>query len=84
MTASGYVDMLFCLPQAVGRGIAGRLYETVERIARQRGLPRMTTHASVLAQPFFAKRGWHVEKHEMHIRSGIGIPRAEMSKDLAA
>jgi putative acetyltransferase len=82
MTPAGYIDMLFCLPQAVGRGIAGQLYETVERIAIERGLPRMTAHASLLAQPFFAKYGWKVEKHELHVRNGVEIPRAEMSKDL--
>ena len=42
----------------------------------------MTAHASLLAQPFFAKRGWQIEKHEMHVRNGVTIPRAEMSKDL--
>jgi putative acetyltransferase len=82
MTEVGYIDMLFCLPEAIGRGIAGRLYETVEHLAKQRGLHRMTAHASLLAQPFFAKRGWRVEKHEMHVRNGAAIPRAEMSKDL--
>lgn len=82
MTEAGYVDMLFCLPEAIGRGIAGRLYEKVEDLAKKRGLPRMTAHASLLAQPFFAKRGWRVEKHEMHVRNGVAIPRAEMSKDL--
>jgi putative acetyltransferase len=84
MTPAGYIDMLFCLPEALGRGIAGQLYETVERIARARGLSRMTAHASLLAQPFFAKRGWTIEKHEMHVRNGVGIPRAEMSKELHA
>jgi putative acetyltransferase len=82
MTDAGYIDMLFYLPEAVGRGVAGRLYEQVERIARDRGLSRMTAHASLLAQPFFAKRGWRVEQHEMHLRNGVAIPRAEMSKDL--
>ena len=82
MTESGYVDMLYCLPEAIGRGFAGRLYEKVEGIAKERALPRMTAHASLLAQPFFAKRGWRVEKHEMHVRNGVAIPRAEMSKDL--
>jgi putative acetyltransferase len=82
MTEVGYIDMLFCLPEAIGRGIAGRLYDTVEHLAKERGLHRMTAHASLLAQPFFAKRGWRVGKHEMHVRNGVAIPRAEMSKDL--
>ena len=73
--AAGALGIAIC-------GVAGRLYETVEQIAKARGLPRMTAHASLLAQPFFAKRGWRVEKHELHVRNGVSIPRAEMSKDL--
>lgn len=57
MTPAGYIDMLFCLPEAVGRGIAGRLYETVEQIAKQRGLSRMTAHASLLAPAILRKAG---------------------------
>lgn len=82
MSPAGYIDMLFCLPAAVGRGIAGQLYDAVARRATERGLTRMTAHASLLAQPFFAKRGWHVEKHEMHERNGVTMPRAEMFKEL--
>lgn len=84
MTSVGYIDMLFCLPEATGCGISDRLYETVEQIAKERGLTRMTAHASLLAQSFFAKRGWRVEKHEICVRNGVSIPRAEMSKDLTA
>ena len=42
----------------------------------------MTAHASLPAGPFFALRGWKIEKHEMHVRNGVGIPCAEMSKAL--
>ena len=83
MTSAGYIDMLFCLPEAVGRSVAGQLYDTVERIATERGLARMTAHASLLAEPFFAKRGWVVDKREVHVRNGVGLPRAAMSKNLS-
>jgi hypothetical protein len=43
----------------------------------------MTAHASLLAQPFFAKRGWRIESHEMHVRNGVALPRAEMSKTIS-
>ncbi len=83
MTETGYIDMLFCAPEAVGCGLAGRLYDTVEQIAKQRGLTAMSAHASLLAQPFLAKRGWRVEKHERHVKNGVEVPRAAMSKPLA-
>ena len=76
----GYVDMLFCLPEAVGRGVATRLYAEAERTAIARGLPRLTAHASLLAQPFFERHGWVIEKHERVVRNGVEIPRAAMYK----
>jgi putative acetyltransferase len=68
MSPIGYVDMLFCLPEAIGRGAAAQLYIAIEARAIERGVRRMTTHASLIAQPFFAKRGWQVDEHEIHLR----------------
>jgi putative acetyltransferase len=82
MAADGYIDMLFCAPEAVGRGVATQLYQTVEAIAIERGLQRMTAHASLLAQPFFVKHGWTINAHELHERNGVRLPRAQMSKRL--
>jgi putative acetyltransferase len=82
MRPDGYIDMLFCLPEAIGRGAAAQLYDTVERIAMDAGVSRMTAYASLFAEPFFKKRGWKVEKYEVLVRDGADIPRAEMSKDL--
>ena len=58
MTAAGYIDKLFCLPEAVGCGIAGRLYDTVEQIAKERGLRRLTrqfARAAVLREAGVAR-----------------------------
>jgi putative acetyltransferase len=79
-SGEGYIDMLFCLPEAIGRGAASQLYIAAEDAARARGLTLLTAHASLLAQPFFAKHGWAVVQHETVIRNGVSIPRAEMSK----
>src|ERR1700679_854353 len=78
----GYIDMLFCLPEAVGRGVAAGLYTEAERTAIARGLTRLTAHASLLAQPFFERHGWVIESHEMVVRNGVEMPRAAMSKML--
>jgi putative acetyltransferase len=76
----GYIDMLFCLPDAVGRGVAARLYAEAENTAIARGLLQLTAHASLLAQPFLERHGWVIEKHETVLRNGVEIPRAAMSK----
>jgi putative acetyltransferase len=82
MRPDGYIDMLFCAPEAAGRGIASGLYRTIERTARERTLPLLTAHASLLAQPFFLKHGWTLDAHELHRRNGVELPRAQMSKRL--
>ena len=82
MNAAGYVDMLYCLPEATRCGVSTKLYAAVERSAMQRGLTRLTAHASLLAQPFFKKHGWVIEKHETVVRNGVNVQRAEMSKIL--
>lgn len=80
MSETGYIDMLFCLPEATRCGVAAQLYDEVERAAIVRGIPRLTAHASLLAQPFFKKHGWIVETHESIERRGVRLPRAAMSK----
>jgi putative acetyltransferase len=76
----GYIDMLFCLPEAIGRGVAAQLYAEAESTAIARGLTQLTAHASLLAQPFFERHGWVIEKHETVIRNGVELPRAAMLK----
>lgn len=83
MDDTGYVDMLFCLPEATRRGVAAALYGAVEAIARERRLPKLTAHASLLAQPFFMRQGWRIDEHETVVRDGVEIPRAAMSKQFA-
>ncbi len=82
MSADGYIDMLFCLPEATRCGIATKLYACVEEIAIARGFPRITAHASLLAEPFFIKHGWIVDERESVVRAGVDLPRAAMSKTL--
>ena len=82
MSPSGYIDMLFCLPEATRCGIASSLYAAIEHAANDRGLPHLTAHASLLAQPFFAKHGWRIDQHETVARNGVDLPRAAMSKSL--
>ena len=82
MEADGHVDMLYCAPEAAGRGVAALLYAAAEKLAHERGLARLTTAASRFAESFFRKQGWSVDERETVTRSGVGIQRARMSKTL--
>jgi putative acetyltransferase len=82
LEAEGHVEMLYCAPEAAGRGVAAQLYAAAEGLARERGLTCLTTAASRFAESFFRKRGWKVDERETIVRFGVGIERARMSKTL--
>lgn len=53
LTDHGHLDMLFVSPEHQRCGVASRLLSTAEQAARQRGIIRLTTEASLTALPFF-------------------------------
>jgi putative acetyltransferase len=81
-TPQGYIDLAFVRPRWMGRGVAQALYDCIFERARGRGLTRLTTHASLLAQPFFARQGWQVDTPETVDRNGEALKRFAMSLTL--
>lgn len=77
-----YLDLAFVLPEAMGRGVAAALYAVLEGRARAAGLDRLTTEASLLAEPFFARQGWHVLRRQEVERQGVFLRNAVMEKAL--
>ncbi|MBT1161295.1 GNAT family N-acetyltransferase [Bifidobacterium sp. SO1] len=64
----GYIDMLFVDPAVVGRGVASRLFDQVERYAAASNIARLSVHASITARPFFRRHGFRtVETRHPHI-----------------
>lgn len=82
LAPSGEIDLAFILPQARGQGLFARLLARIEAQARETGLTRLTTHASLMAQPAFARCGFVVDGHETVARNGQKLARAAMSKSL--
>lgn len=83
MTPGGHVDLAFVDPDWRGRGVADRLYAVLEGRARAAGLPRLTTHASLMARGFFERHDWQVTAPQTITRNGVDLPRFEMAKSLA-
>ncbi|WP_299046876.1 GNAT family N-acetyltransferase [uncultured Tateyamaria sp.] len=77
-----YVDFTFVLPEWQGRGVFSMLYDRTEADARVVGLYRLWVHASCMAQPAFAAKGFRVVRHETVARHGQMLARAEMEKVL--
>ena len=65
---TGYFDRLFVSKDFQRRGVASRLSQWVEETARQKGICRLTTEASITARPFFERQGYRVveEQHKPH------------------
>jgi putative acetyltransferase len=78
----GHLDMLYCRPDAVGRGVGSGLYAAVEERARGLGAGRISTEASITARPFFERRGFAVLRRNTVSRGGIGLTNFSMEKAL--
>ena len=78
----GYVDLAFVVARAQGKGVFSELFAALETQAIAAGLPRLWTHASLMAQPAFEARNFHVIRHETVERNGEVLARAEMEKTL--
>lgn len=79
---TGYVDLAFVLPEAMGRGVSDALYAVLEGRARAAGTRSLSSQASLLAEPFFARHGWQVTKRQTVELRGVVLDNAWMEKRL--
>ena len=70
----GYIDMLFVDPDFGRRGVASALLAWVVALARQRGLPALTTFASLTSRPVFERHGF-VITGERYFGEGAGAAK---------
>ena len=78
----GHIDRLFCAPEAVGRGVASRLYDAIETAARAQGIGRLFTETSELARRSFERKGFTVLERQDMILRGVPIHNYRMAKTL--
>lgn len=65
IVASGYLDLeansveaVFTVPEATGKGLAGRIIAAIKDEARERGISRLTLSSTPNAQTFYQKQGF--------------------------
>jgi putative acetyltransferase len=75
----GLLDMAFVIPEAMGKGTAGALYDVLLAKARAERLPRLTVLASVYSRGFLIKRGWQVDDEGMREFDGFLYHLSSMS-----
>ena len=71
---SGYIDMLFVEPDFGRRGVASALLAHVIALGRARGLPALTTFASLTSQPVFERLGF-VITGQRYFGEGVGAAK---------
>ena len=79
---NGHIDRVFCAPEAAGQGIASRLYDAVEAVAREQGITRLFTEASELARRLFERKGFVVLERQALVIRGVLIHNYRMAKTL--
>jgi putative acetyltransferase len=70
----GYIDMLFVDPDFGRQGIGSALLGSMVDLARQRGLPAVTTFASLTSRPVFERHGF-VITGERYFGEGDGAAK---------
>lgn len=80
----GHVDMLYVHPDFQRRGVARSLLTRIEQLARDRGLERLHTQASITARPVFEAQGFSVIAAQTVARRGESFTNYRMEKRLDA
>ncbi len=82
LRADGYLDFAYVLPAERRQGTADTLLTALQTHARATRLTRLTTRASAMARPFFARHGWQDTGDATTMRDGIPLPSTHMAFDL--
>ena len=77
MDGSGYLDRLYVHRDFQRRGVATALCDALEAAS---AAETFTTHASLMARPFFECRGWRVIREQTVFRRGVGLRNFVMEK----
>ena len=79
----GYVDFAYIRPKARHSGLFRQLISRIVERAAAKGEPLLWTHASLMAEPAFAKLGFAIRKRERVRLGDEELERFEMAKPLA-
>lgn len=76
------LDMLYVHKDRQRQGIATRIADELEQLARQRGWRTIRTFASKTARPFFERRGYRILRSNIAVRQGVELQNFLMEKML--
>lgn len=79
---NGHIALLYSSPRYARQGVATALYLDAEVSLKHLGAEALFTEASLTAQPFFARQGFHLEQLQRVFRGAVALPRYAMRKQL--
>jgi putative acetyltransferase len=82
--SDGHIDMLYVRPDFERQGIARALLLYIESVAKERGLSRLYTEASITARPVFEALGFHIVAEQTVTRDGVPMLNYRMVKSVPA
>ena len=83
LEANGHIDCAYTHPAYQKRGVMSTLYAYAQNVAQQKGLKRLYLEASIVAKPFFEKRGFVILTRNEIKRNGQMIVNFSMEKILS-
>ncbi|MGY5451157.1 GNAT family N-acetyltransferase [Agarivorans sp. MS3-6] len=76
------IDCCYVHPRFQAQGVATRLYQHIEAIAKQRGYEHLRVDASIVAKPFFEKHGFTQIRENQVARAGQTLTNFTLDKPL--
>jgi putative acetyltransferase len=81
--ATGELRACYVAPRAARNGVGTAIVREIERLARENGLTRLALSASLNAEPFYGRLGYHlINRSEITLRNGHRMPAVQMEKGL--
>ena len=84
LAEGGYVDFAYIRPEAQHTGLFRQLLSRIVERAIEKREPLLWTHASLMAEPAFAKLGFTIRKRERVHIGDQAFNRCEMEKTLSS
>lgn len=79
---SGHIDCFYCHKNYQRMGIGSQIYRAIETKARELGMNRLYTEASITAKPFFLHMGFETIREQQVERRGESFVNYSMQKFL--
>jgi putative acetyltransferase len=76
------IEMLYVHPAAAGQGAATMLIDALEKLARGRGVTKLTVDASDTSEGFFKSRGYVPQSRNTVLRGAEWLANTTMAKTL--